>query len=271
MLSEADSSRPESSFWDHSPCHGDPWVNGVVINDDDGFEIVLSPTVAVAEAGPDLGDDWAWVGVSQTAVIDVLGNDHDPNENLDASSLRITVGPASGTAAVVETADGAAAVQYTAAALGGSDSVTYEVCDALGECDTAQVTIMVGNAGCTITGTEGDDMLQGTSGDDVICGLGGNDVIYGLGGNDVIYGLRGDDIIVGGSGDDSLYGGYVGVAAGVAAWVLVYASSLFDSHGRGWHDKAAGTIVIQALRQAEPTQGREIPQKWQGWRGVPFS
>ncbi len=40
------------------------------------------------------------------------------------------------------------------------------------------------------------------------------------------------------------YGGYVGVAAGVVAWVLVYASSLFDSHGRGWHDKAAGTIVI---------------------------
>ena len=38
-------------------------------------------------------------------------------------------------------------------------------------------------------------------------------------------------------------GGYVGAGAGVAAWAVVYASSLFDNNGRGWHDKAAGTIV----------------------------
>ena len=67
------------------------------------------------------------------------------------------------------------------------------------------------------------------------------------------------------------YGGYVGVGAGVVAWALVFASSLFGADGRGWHDKAAGTIVVQAPRQDEPTQGREIPQKWQGWRSVPFS
>lgn len=42
------------------------------------------------------------------------------------------------------------------------------------------------------------------------------------------------------------YGGYVGVGAGLAAWAVVYASSLFDSLGRGWHDKAAGTVVVEA-------------------------
>jgi 5'-nucleotidase len=78
---------------------------------------------------------------------------------------------------------------------------------------------------CTITGTEGDDVLVGTPGDDVICGLGGNDLLKGRAGNDVLLGgdgddrLRGgagkdvirgnagDDVIIGGRNDDSLYGG----------------------------------------------------------------
>lgn len=44
------------------------------------------------------------------------------------------------------------------------------------------------DAGCTITGTSGDDLLRGTAGADVICGLGGADEIRGLAGNDVVYG-----------------------------------------------------------------------------------
>lgn len=36
----------------------------------------------------------------------------------------------------------------------------------------------------------------------------------------------------------------IGVGAGVAAWTAVYGSALLDSGGRGWHDKAAGTVVI---------------------------
>ncbi|MGH3088823.1 MAG: calcium-binding protein, partial [Rubrobacteraceae bacterium] len=58
--------------------------------------------------------------------------------------------------------------------------------------------------GCTITGTEGDDVLRGTPGRDVICGLGGNDTIRGLGGNDVIYGDAGNDRIFGQGGNDRL-------------------------------------------------------------------
>ncbi len=57
----------------------------------------------------------------------------------------------------------------------------------------------------------------------------------------------------------------------VGWWLLVHASALWDSQRRGWHDKAAGTIVIKAPRPRRSAQGPEIPKKWQGWRDVPFS
>ncbi|MFM9106321.1 MAG: calcium-binding protein [Chloroflexota bacterium] len=57
---------------------------------------------------------------------------------------------------------------------------------------------------CTISGTNGPDVLIGTPRRDVICGLGGDDVLVGLGGN---------DLLIGGNGNDSLYGG--GMPGGV--------------------------------------------------------
>ena len=44
-------------------------------------------------------------------------------------------------------------------------------------------------------------------------------------------------------------------AAGLVPWTLVYASSFFDSNGRGWHDKAAGTIVVRASPPKPPLSG----------------
>ncbi len=43
-------------------------------------------------------------------------------------------------------------------------------------------------------------------------------------------------------------GNFWGTVAGAFAvpWALVYASSLLDKNRRGWHDKAAGTIVVRA-------------------------
>ena len=69
---------------------------------------------------------------------------------------------------------------------------------------------------CTITGTDGDDVLVGTERADVICGLGGNDILHGRSGNDTLignkgndtlYGGRGSDTLIGGRGNDQLYGG----------------------------------------------------------------
>lgn len=71
-------------------------------------------------------------------------------------------------------------------------------------------------AGCTIGGTDGNDVINGTPGNDVICPGKGNDVVNGGKGNDVIllgagndkgYGQAGKDRIVGGKGKDRLFGG----------------------------------------------------------------
>lgn len=42
------------------------------------------------------------------------------------------------------------------------------------------------------------------------------------------------------------FGVLVGAGVGLAAWTVVYLSALLDKNGRGWHDKAAGTIVVEA-------------------------
>ncbi|MYJ35451.1 MAG: RDD family protein, partial [Acidimicrobiaceae bacterium] len=80
--------------------------------------------------------------------------------------------------------------------------------------------------------------------------------------------------VVAGAASAPWIGAY-GLLVGAAMWLVVsaviYLSALGDPHGRGWHDKAAGTIVIKAPRPYRSAQGPEIPQKWQGWRDVPFS
>jgi hypothetical protein len=61
--------------------------------------------------------------------------------------------------------------------------------------------------GCTITGTEGRDVLRGTGRDDVICALGGDDIVNGAGGADVVFADAGNDRVQTGAGDDTAYGG----------------------------------------------------------------
>ena len=200
---------------------GGPGVDEVLSVDladaviDDDYEMILSPWVTIPPSGPEPADDWVWVDVSRTVLVDVLGNDHDANEDLDHATLTVRTVPASGTASVRADGGGRTVVEYTAGASGGSDGFSYEVCDALGGCATGEVTVMVGTSGCTMVGTSEDDVLVGTSGDDVICGLGGNDTILGFGGDDVIVGGAGDDRIYGGDytligsndGDDIIWGG----------------------------------------------------------------
>ena len=62
-------------------------------------------------------------------------------------------------------------------------------------------------AGCTKTGTSGNDVLDGTPDNDIICGGGGADTINGLGGNDILKGEGGADNLLGGAGDDTFDGG----------------------------------------------------------------
>jgi Ca2+-binding RTX toxin-like protein len=68
----------------------------------------------------------------------------------------------------------------------------------------------------TITGTNGDDVLDGTPGNDTISARGGDDVVRAFAGkdtvtagtgDDTVYGGRGRDAIKGLGGDDRLFGG----------------------------------------------------------------
>ena len=55
---------------------------------------------------------------------------------------------------------------------------------------------------------------------------------------------------------------FISAGAGLTAWTLVYLSSLWDKDGRGWHDKAAGTVVVEAasLSQRHDSQERQPRQ-----------
>jgi polar amino acid transport system substrate-binding protein len=59
---------------------------------------------------------------------------------------------------------------------------------------------------CTVTGTNGRDVLRGTNRADVICARRGNDTIRARGGRDRVLGGPGNDTIYGGGGNDRLEG-----------------------------------------------------------------
>jgi large repetitive protein len=74
------------------------------------------------------------------ATFDLADNDTDPDGNLDPTTLTIISGPSHGTA--VDNLDGT--IDYTPTPdYAGPDSITYQVCDLTGLCDTATVSITV--------------------------------------------------------------------------------------------------------------------------------
>ena len=179
--------------------HDDDWFHG--------YELIIEPSPASGPVVPVASGDKAYANPTETLNIGVLDNDYDPDGDLDASTLKIIQTPAMGTARVVDSAELGPHVRYNATPADGSDTFSYEVCDLWDRCATAQVSVTVGASGCTIVGTDDDDVLFGTNGDDVICGLGGNDTIDGRGGNDTILGGPGNDTISGSWGDDDIWGG----------------------------------------------------------------
>ena len=156
---------------------------------------------------PEAVADSASAELLETVVIDVLANDLDAEG--DVTDLRVITPPVLGEAIVGISSDHQRVIAYTSHT-SGHDSFTYEACDGIDRCSTAAVTVSVGLADCTITGTDNDDTLHGTSGNDVICALGGNDIIYAYGGNDIIRAGTGDDTIYGNAGNDTIYGGLGG-------------------------------------------------------------
>ena len=100
----------------------------------------LEPTVNAVNGAPTANADIAYGRAGHTVVASVLGNDRDPESGIDPWSVRILSPAALGAAAANIPAPGVVSYEATAA---GVDVIVYEMCDRLGNCDTAGVVIQV--------------------------------------------------------------------------------------------------------------------------------
>jgi hypothetical protein len=121
-------------------------------------------------------------------------------------------------------------------------------------------------AGCTITGTAGNDILTGGKRTaDVICGLGGNDTITALGGNDTLIGGSGNDQLLGGQGNDTLDGGpgidtasyYDSGISGVTVDLRCQASC-GSSGGGGGNDAFATDGGVSSVENVKGSPGNDV-------------
>jgi hypothetical protein len=104
--------------------------------------MVLSPTVTTVPDNrpPDASDDSVTVNEDGSVAIDVLLNDPDPDgDALNLTSLVVIGGPAHGGTTVA----GAQIIYTPDTDYFGPDTFTYRICDVLGACNTASVTILV--------------------------------------------------------------------------------------------------------------------------------
>uniref|UniRef100_UPI000AD98260 beta strand repeat-containing protein n=1 Tax=Pseudomonas sp. Q12-87 TaxID=177989 RepID=UPI000AD98260 len=83
---------------------------------------------------------------------------------------------------------------------------TYTTSDAHGGSDSAAVGISY-QAGNTLTGTSGDDVLLAGNGDNVLNAGDGNDILSAGSGNNTLHGGAGNDLLYSGTGNDLLDGG----------------------------------------------------------------
>ncbi|MBW4497948.1 MAG: tandem-95 repeat protein, partial [Oscillatoria princeps RMCB-10] len=106
-------------------------------------ESAADQTTVVANTPPVATDDTASTNPGVPVSIPVLGNDSDPDNNLDPSSVTITAQPANGTVSV--NPDGSITYTPNPGFTTGTDTFTYQVCDSGNpvSCDTATVTVTV--------------------------------------------------------------------------------------------------------------------------------
>ena len=97
-------------------------------------------TVTLPNDPPVANDDSATTDEDSSVTIDVTANDSDTDGNLDSDSVSVIAGPNSG----MVLKNGGGNFTYTPNPdFNGSDSFIYQICDTLGLCDTATVSITV--------------------------------------------------------------------------------------------------------------------------------
>ena len=122
-------------------------------NENDGkvYELTLPPTNDPAVAV----DDSASTAEDTAVTIDLSTNDSDPQGSLDLASANTTCATCTTTSNGSLANIGNGVFAYTPDPdFNGSDSFVYEICDTLGACDTATVTITVNPANNPLQFTE---------------------------------------------------------------------------------------------------------------------
>jgi len=152
--------QPTSYAWEFIP------IAGQTFTDSGSAACVSSPP---ANQPPVANNDSASTTEGTPVTIGVAANDTDPDGNLDPASANTTclscTDPANGT--LVNNGDGT--FTYTPnPGLNGSDSFVYEICDTIGACNTASVSITVYPSG-TLTlevrvSTSSDDAEERATG-----------------------------------------------------------------------------------------------------------
>lgn len=178
-------------------------------------------TVNSVNDGPDAVDDSDVTTILSPVVVDVIGNDTDP-EN-DALSVVAFTQPTEG-GTVTDNGDGT--LTFTPdGTVDGEITFDYTISDGNGGEDTATVTILIRDG--IVEGTAGDDLIdasytgdpegdvidgndeflpgEGPNDDIVLAGDGDDTVIAGLG-DDEVFGGEGDDDLRGNQGNDELFG-----------------------------------------------------------------
>ena len=140
-----------------------------IYDNESGYSVELS----YQPSAPSANDDSATVAENSGVTnINIIGNDNFGGDGPAAADISISTGPGNGAAAVNinntlndPTDD---SIDYTPNAdFSGTDSLTYNICDSNGDCDTALLTITVTPETPTITlsslSISGDDSVNESS------------------------------------------------------------------------------------------------------------
>lgn len=155
------------------------------------------------------------LGVSVAALILmvaglVLASPVSANEGLTCHGLPVTISSANSHINGTDGPDvilGLSNAGQTIAGQGGNDVICAGAGADRISGGTGNDRIFAGGGNDWLTGGDGNDVVWGEGGDDTIYGRGGDDLLFGGAGDDTIDGNRGDDVLRGHAGDDKLSGG----------------------------------------------------------------
>ena len=98
-------------------------------------------SMQVSNEAPNADDDEFIINEDETSVLNVLGNDSDPQNNINPSSIIVVANPLNGSTNV-NTENGT--VVYTPNGdYNGTDFLIYRICDFTGYCDEARVDVTI--------------------------------------------------------------------------------------------------------------------------------